>query len=192
MPQFASAADVARGRTAFGDPRYDHPSGWQKAGGAALELGKAFVPGLGAGLGVAKQGAKRQFIPGYPTKVKRKGSSGGLTLKDGGGLKSKDGGGLTLKDDQGSTSRRRLPRARLPEPQPMRRSRASTSGNWSRHRPDDREDRRRWAPIILARDGHRCRWCGATEQLQVHHVREPVRSSDDLLALCETCNLRAG
>ena len=36
---------------------------------------------------------------------------------------------------------------------------------------------RAWRAAVLARDHHRCRWCGAAVDLHVHHVRDVVRRS---------------
>lgn len=52
---------------------------------------------------------------------------------------------------------------------------------------------------ILARDGHKCQWCGKTDHLQVHHkyymkypdnrFAEPWDYPDDaLMTLCENCH----
>ena len=45
---------------------------------------------------------------------------------------------------------------------------------------------------ILARDGHRCRICGAEKYLHIHH-RDGDRtndSADNLVTLCEQCHRR--
>ena len=42
---------------------------------------------------------------------------------------------------------------------------------------------------ILARDHHRCRVCGAREQLVVHH-RRPRNVSNALITLCAACHAR--
>ena len=42
---------------------------------------------------------------------------------------------------------------------------------------------------ILARDHHRCRVCGAREQLAVHH-RRPRNVSNALITLCAACHAR--
>ena len=42
---------------------------------------------------------------------------------------------------------------------------------------------------ILARDHHRCRVCGAREQLAVHH-RHPRNVPDALITLCAACHAR--
>lgn len=49
---------------------------------------------------------------------------------------------------------------------------------------------------ILARDGHRCRRCGATERLHVDHIK-PVSAGGsnepaNLQVLCRTCNISKG
>ncbi|MDE4908923.1 HNH endonuclease [Methanogenium marinum] len=44
--------------------------------------------------------------------------------------------------------------------------------------------------VILARDGHRCRHCGAEEYLHIHH-RDGDRTNDtpdNLITLCERCH----
>ena len=48
---------------------------------------------------------------------------------------------------------------------------------------------------ILARDGKRCRLCGATDRLQVHHLpgaykRAGFEKASDLVTLCKTCHGR--
>lgn len=49
-------------------------------------------------------------------------------------------------------------------------------------------------PLVLERDGHRCRECGATEQLHVHHVRKwqpgDLHEQDNLVTVCEPCHRR--
>jgi len=46
---------------------------------------------------------------------------------------------------------------------------------------------------VLARDGHKCRFCGATQNLQVHHRWYPPRGTemqhlDALILLCSKCH----
>jgi 5-methylcytosine-specific restriction endonuclease McrA len=45
---------------------------------------------------------------------------------------------------------------------------------------------------ILQRDGWRCQGCGATQQLQVHHLQFRSHSGDDseenLITLCDHCH----
>ncbi len=48
---------------------------------------------------------------------------------------------------------------------------------------------------ILERDGHRCRWCGASDRpLHVHHLQyvpgqDPWDADDDMLrTLCDKCH----
>ncbi|KUG21131.1 MAG: HNH endonuclease [Methanomicrobiaceae archaeon] len=45
---------------------------------------------------------------------------------------------------------------------------------------------------ILARDGHRCALCGASEGLHVHHINQIKTddSPDNLLTLCGFCHAR--
>lgn len=49
--------------------------------------------------------------------------------------------------------------------------------------------------MVLKRDGYRCTMCGATEDLQVHHVvpRRADGSNDsaNLTTLCAECHARA-
>lgn len=40
---------------------------------------------------------------------------------------------------------------------------------------------------ILARDGHRCRWCGAPAA-EVHHSQPGVEADELLLSLCASCH----
>jgi 5-methylcytosine-specific restriction endonuclease McrA len=41
---------------------------------------------------------------------------------------------------------------------------------------------------ILARDGHRCRACGATEALEVHHTIPGAEADETLVTLCRPCH----
>ncbi len=41
---------------------------------------------------------------------------------------------------------------------------------------------------ILARDGHRCRNCGATEALEVHHTIPGAEADETLVTLCRPCH----
>ncbi|MGH3084700.1 MAG: HNH endonuclease [Gaiellaceae bacterium] len=46
--------------------------------------------------------------------------------------------------------------------------------------------------IVRARDGNRCRNCGATEKLRVHHiVRGGPDRMDNLVTLCSRCHYHA-
>jgi hypothetical protein len=51
-----------------------------------------------------------------------------------------------------------------------------------------------WREAVLARDHHRCRWCGALSRLCAHHVRETSRYPElaldvaNGLTLCEECH----
>lgn len=50
--------------------------------------------------------------------------------------------------------------------------------------------------LVLQRDGHRCVWCGATEQLEIDHVVPYCEGGpghpSNLQTLCKPCNLRKG
>jgi hypothetical protein len=51
--------------------------------------------------------------------------------------------------------------------------------------------------MVLERDGYRCRWCGASEDLAVDHMYVPevyggVALMDNLQVLCRPCNSRKG
>lgn len=65
-----------------------------------------------------------------------------------------------------------------------------TTHSHQRH-PDDWELRREF---VLKRDGHRCTKCGATSNLQVHHVvprsRHIDHSASNLITLCVHCHAR--
>ena len=54
------------------------------------------------------------------------------------------------------------------------------------------EDYRRLQRQVLERDGWRCQWCGALEQLEVHHQRLRSHlgkdSEDNLITLCASCH----
>lgn len=45
---------------------------------------------------------------------------------------------------------------------------------------------------ILERDGHKCRECGSSSALRVHHIEQRASggpySADNLITLCETCH----
>lgn len=49
---------------------------------------------------------------------------------------------------------------------------------------------------VIARDGHRCLACGATEDLTVDHIKHQSRGGghevENLRALCRSCNSRRG
>lgn len=66
----------------------------------------------------------------------------------------------------------------------------------------DSEEWRRKREEILSRDGHRCRWCGSDENLQVHHkyysrypdgrkVNPWNYPNDALITLCDSCHKKA-
>lgn len=63
--------------------------------------------------------------------------------------------------------------------------------------------RRRWqskrkktAPRIFKRDGHKCRHCGSTKKLTVDHIVPLVNGGSDndsnLQTLCKSCNSKKG
>jgi 5-methylcytosine-specific restriction endonuclease McrA len=56
-------------------------------------------------------------------------------------------------------------------------------------------DSYRWKKLrrlVRARDGNRCRNCGATEKLSVHHVvRHGADVPENLLTLCARCHYHA-
>lgn len=49
---------------------------------------------------------------------------------------------------------------------------------------------------VIARDGHRCLACGATEDLTVDHIKHQSRGGgheiENLRTLCRSCNSRRG
>lgn len=49
---------------------------------------------------------------------------------------------------------------------------------------------------VIARDGFRCRACGATEHLEIDHIYPHIRGGSDdisnLQTLCHRCNARKG
>ena len=49
---------------------------------------------------------------------------------------------------------------------------------------------------VLARDGYRCRQCGATERLEMDHIHPWSKGGEDTLenlqVLCRSCNFRKG
>lgn len=73
---------------------------------------------------------------------------------------------------------------------------------WRRHahRRHQAQRRRRFSPAerhrVLARDGYRCRWCGAADQLEVDHVvpfaRGGVTHITNAQTLCRSCNASKG
>ena len=42
--------------------------------------------------------------------------------------------------------------------------------------------------VVLLRDEKKCRKCGDTEKLEVHHLSYPDWDLNELLTLCETCH----
>jgi 5-methylcytosine-specific restriction endonuclease McrA len=58
------------------------------------------------------------------------------------------------------------------------------SAQHSRRRFDGHRER------VLARDRHRCRACGAGENLAVHHRRRGVHQPRLLITLCAACHAR--
>jgi 5-methylcytosine-specific restriction endonuclease McrA len=60
-----------------------------------------------------------------------------------------------------------------------------------------RSDRRRLSRrVVLARDGHRCQYCGSTRHLTLDHViprsRGGATSWDNVVTSCSPCNTRKG
>lgn len=51
-------------------------------------------------------------------------------------------------------------------------------------------------PAVFARDGSRCRYCGATKRLSLDHVKPRIQGGDDaadnLVVACRSCNSRKG
>ena len=69
-------------------------------------------------------------------------------------------------------------------------------------RNENRRDRyswryRAWRKQVLARDGHRCQSCGATDGLHVHHIEQWTKSPGQRLdpangvTLCKDCHAQA-
>ena len=56
--------------------------------------------------------------------------------------------------------------------------------------------KRMWREQIKARDGHRCVYCGSTEDLTIDHVtpkcRGGVDHADNCVTACRPCNQRKG
>ena len=68
--------------------------------------------------------------------------------------------------------------------------------DWERHAWDRSDEAEAWRAAVRARDGNRCRTCGATERLTVHHIVS-TREAPELRAdpengvvLCRTCHGR--
>jgi 5-methylcytosine-specific restriction endonuclease McrA len=60
------------------------------------------------------------------------------------------------------------------------RRRQALPGDWRRRRAR-----------VLARDGHRCVWCGSHEQLEVDHLgHRDEHRLDNLRALCARCHVQ--
>ena len=43
---------------------------------------------------------------------------------------------------------------------------------------------------VLLRDNKQCRWCGAVNDLQVHHLRHEKSTIDETVTLCRRCHIR--
>ena len=43
---------------------------------------------------------------------------------------------------------------------------------------------------VLLRDNNKCRWCEATDNLQVHHLNHENSNVDQLITLCKICHTR--
>ena len=56
--------------------------------------------------------------------------------------------------------------------------------------------KRLWRAEIKARDGHRCVYCGSTEDLTIDHVRPQCRggqtNSSNCVTACRACNQLKG
>jgi 5-methylcytosine-specific restriction endonuclease McrA len=56
----------------------------------------------------------------------------------------------------------------------------------------DPDSYRKLRTEVLERDGWRCQYCGASDHLEVHHIRSRSRLGDDtdenLITLCADCH----
>jgi len=43
---------------------------------------------------------------------------------------------------------------------------------------------------VLLRDNNQCRWCGAENDLQVHHLRHEKSTIDETVTICRRCHIR--